>query len=54
MLVLSRKVGQVVTLTVDGHQILITVLECAKNLVKVGIEADRKVKVSKEVTAPPP
>lgn len=49
MLTLSRKVGEKIILeTESGQQISIMLVDCGINRAKIGIEADRSVKIWRE------
>jgi carbon storage regulator len=43
MLVLSRKVSESVTLTIQGVEVVVTILRVNGNVVRVGVEAPQEV-----------
>jgi sRNA-binding carbon storage regulator CsrA len=46
MLTLKPKVGESIVLTIDGHEILISLTDISPGAVKLKIQADEAVKIS--------
>lgn len=54
MLVLSRKVGESIVISTPVYDIEITVLRIGRNQIRIGVDADCAVDVSRAVWVPKP
>ena len=48
MLVLTRKVSESIVVELNGRQILIKCLSCDSGRIRIGIEADKDVRIVRE------
>lgn len=48
MLVLSRRPGERIVLTIERKEVVIEVLEVSRNRVRIGIDAQKEIKVVRE------